>query len=70
MGPQYGRRQPEEAIRRIKEYEGLKKIIVCTNSNLAAPENYESAGFQLYDRKTSETGSAYTGDRLYYEIVL
>ena len=66
----YGHRQLEEAIRRIKEYEGLKRIIVCTNSNLAAPKNYESVGFTLYDRKPNDTESAYTGDYLYYEIVL
>ncbi len=66
----YGHRQLEEAIRRIKEYEGLKRIIVCTNSNLPAPKNYGSAGFTLYDRKQNETESAYTGDFLYYEIIL
>nr|WP_044914132.1 hypothetical protein [Butyrivibrio sp. WCE2006] len=51
-------------------YEGLKRIIVCTNSNLVAPKNYESVGFDLYDRKTNDTEYAYTGDYLYYEIVL
>ena len=66
----YGHMQLEEALRRIREYEGLKRIIVCTNSNLAAPKNYESVGFQLYDRKPNKTESAYTGDYLYYEIVL
>ena len=66
----YGHKQLEEAIRRIKEYDGLKRIIVCTNSNLDAPKNYESVGFRLYDRKSNETESAYTGDYLYYEIVL
>ncbi len=66
----YGRKQLEEAIRRIKEYDGLKRIIVCTNSNLAAPKNYESVGFRLYDRKKNNAKSAYTGDYLYYEIVL
>ena len=66
----YGRMQLEEALRRIKAYEGLKRIIVCTNSNLAAPGNYESAGFVLYDRKANETESAYTGDYLWYELVL
>ncbi|MCR5622427.1 MAG: hypothetical protein K6G18_11325 [Treponema sp.] len=50
--------------------DGLKRIIVCTNSNLAAPKNYESVGFKLYDRKANETESAFTGDYLYYEIVL
>ena len=69
-GRGYGRLQLEEALRRIREYEGLKRIIVCTNSNLIAPKNYEAAGFILYDRKPNETESAYTGDYLYYEIVL
>ena len=62
--------QLEEAIRRIKEYDGLKRIIVCTNSNLAAPKNYESVGFRLYDRIKNNAKSAYTGDYLFYEIVL
>ncbi len=66
----YGHMQLEEALRRIREYEGLKRIIVCTNSNLAAPRNYESAGFVLYNRKPNKTESAYTGDYLYYEIIL
>ena len=65
----YGHRQLEEAVRRIKKYKGLKRIIVCTNSNLAAPKNYESVGFTLYDRKPNETESTYTGDYLYYEIM-
>ena len=65
----YGHRQLEEAVRRIKKYKGLKRIIVCTNSNLAAPKNYESVGFALYDRKPNETESTYTGDYLYYEIM-
>ena len=69
-GRGYGRLQLEEALRRIREYEGLKRIIVCTNSNLAAPGNYEAAGFKLYDRKPNRTESAYTGDYLYYEIIL
>ena len=55
---------------RNKSYTGLKRIIVCTNSNLVAPKNYESVGFKLYDRKANVTESAYTGDYLYYEIVL
>lgn len=66
----YGHMQLEEAIRRIKEYEGLQRIIVCTNSNFIAPKNYESVGFKLYDRKKNDTESAYTGDYLYYEIIL
>ena len=69
-GRGYGRLQLEEALRRIREYEGLKRIIVVTNSNLIAPRNYESVGFKLADRKLNRTESAYTGDFLRYEIVL
>ena len=66
----YGRLQLQEAIRRIKLYDGLKRIIVCTNGNFVALRNYESVGFELYDRKTNNSESAYTGDYLYYEIKL
>ena len=66
----YGRLQLEEAIRRIRTYEGLKRIIVRTNSHLIAPKNYESAGFVLYDRKPNDTESAFAGDYLYYEMIL
>lgn len=69
-GRGYGRLQLEEALRRIKAYEGLKKIIVCTNGNLIAPKNYEAVGFALYDSKPNRTESAFTGDYLYYEMVL
>lgn len=69
-GNGYGHMQLEEGIRRIKKYEGLQKIIVCTNCNLIAPRNYESVGFKLYDRKQNKTESAYMGDFLYYEILL
>ena len=69
-GRGYGRLQMGEALRRIREYEGLKRIVVRTNSNLIAPRNYEAAGFVLYDRKPNRTESAYTGDYLYYEIIL
>ena len=66
----YGRMQLEEALRQIRTYEGLKRIIVCTNSELVATRNYESVGFQRYDRKPNDTEIAYTGDYLYYEIKL
>ena len=68
-GHGYGRLQLEEALRRIREYQGLKRIIVVTNSSLVAPRNYESAGFTLYDRKPNDTEIAYTGDYLYYELI-
>ena len=66
----YGHTQLAEAIRRIKEYPGLKKIIVKTNSNLAAPKNYESVGFVLKRREENTSESAFSGDYLYYEIDL
>lgn len=66
-GRGYGHMQLEEAIRRIKAYEGLQKVIVCTNSNFIAPKNYESVGFRLYDRKKNDS---YFGDYLYYEMNL
>lgn len=69
-GNGYGHMQLEEALYRIKQYPGLKRIIVCTNDKLVAPKNYESVGFSLYDRKENRTESAYNGDYLYYEIVL
>ena len=69
-GKGYGHQRLEEALKRIRSYPGLRRIIVCTNANFVAPKNYESAGFTLYDRKANETESAYTGDYLYYEIVL
>lgn len=69
-GRGYGHLQLEEALRRIRTYEGLKRIIVCTNSSLVAPRNYESVGFVLYDRKPNETESSFTGDYLWYEILL
>lgn len=66
----YGKKQLEEALRRIQEQGRVKRIRVCTNSHLAAPKNYESAGFRLYDRKNNDTESAHAGDFLFYEIVL
>ena len=50
-GKGFGKIQLSEALRRIKEYEGLQEIRVWTNSNLIAPKNYESVGFALYDTK-------------------
>jgi len=64
-----GKAQLKEALRRIREYEGLKEIRVCTNGNLIAPRNYESAGFVLYDRKENKE-TPFSGDYLYYRISL
>lgn len=50
----YGHAQLEEALRRIKEYDDLKKIIVCTNElMIPAQKNYESVGFiKVGERET------------------
>ncbi|MCH5342711.1 MAG: GNAT family N-acetyltransferase [Acetatifactor sp.] len=69
-GNGYGKRQLQEAIDRISRYGGLKKIIVTTNSNLIAPHNYESVGFQLCQRRKNESNSAFSGDYLDYEMKL
>ena len=67
-GNGFEKAQLAEAIRRIKEYEGLKEIRVRTNSDLIAPRNYESVGFVLYDRRENLGETAFSGDDLYYRI--
>ncbi len=69
-GNGFGKAQLSEALRRIREYEGLQEIRVRTNSRLIAPRNYERAGFVLYDRKENPGETAFTGDNLYYRIQL
>ena len=69
-GKGLGKLQLNEAIRRIKEYDGLKEIRVLTNSNLVAPRNYESVGFVLYNKKKNNDEAAFSGDYLYYKIQL
>ena len=69
-GNGFGKAQLTEALRRIRDYEGLKEIRVRTNSNLIAPKNYESVGFVLYDRKENQGETAFSGDDLYYRIQL
>lgn len=67
-GNGYGKRQLQEALKRIRRYDGLKKIIVNTSQNLVAPYNYESIGFQLCQRRKDEGVTAFAGDLLDYEI--
>lgn len=69
-GNGYGKRQLQEAVDRVSQYDGLKKIIVGTNSNLIAPRNYESVGFKLCQRRENEGHAAFSGDYLDYEIIL
>lgn len=69
-GNGYGKRQLQEAVDRIQQYDGLQKIIVGTNSNLIAAHNYESVGFMLHQRRKNESDTAFSGDYLDYEIIL
>ena len=69
-GKGYGKRQLQEAIDRIRQYDGLQKIIVGTNSNLIAPHNYESVGFKLCQRRKNETETEFSGDYLDYDMIL
>ncbi len=69
-GKGYGYFQLEEAIRRIKEYNDLKKIIVTTNELfIPAQKNYESVGFKkIGERDNKET--PFSGKYIDYELVL
>lgn len=69
-GQGLGKKQLQEAVRRIRQYDHLREIRVLTNSNLVAPRNYESVGFTIYDRKTNDSESAFSGEYLYYRMVL
>ena len=66
-GKGYGHIQLEEAIRRIKKYDKLKKIVVTTNE--PAQKNYESEGFvKVCERENKET--QFFGKYIDYEIKL
>ena len=69
-GNGYGKLQLQEAIRRIKAYENLKRIIVTTNAlTLPAQKNYERAGFvKVGERVNAET--PFSGNYIDYEMVL
>jgi len=69
-GRGYGKMQLQEALNRIKKYVGLKKITVNTNSKWIAPKNYESVGFKLYAKRKNDSNTSFSGDYLYYEILL
>ena len=69
-GKGYGKRQMQEAIKRITS-QGAEKIIVTTNESLVpAQHTYKSAGFRFL-RKTDEPNNAeYAGMRIHYEITV
>ena len=66
----YGKLELQEAIRRIKEYDDLKKIIVTTNEiTVPAQKNYESVGFiKVRERINNET--PFSGNYIDYEMIL
>ena len=69
-GEGYGRLQLEEAIKRIKKYDDLKKIIVTTNEIMVpAWRNYEGVGFiKVGERENMEI--PFSGKYIDYEMVL
>ncbi len=68
-GNGYGKKQLQEAIYRIQQYEGLEKIIVGTNRNLIAQHNYESVGFTLCQTRKN-LDDTFSGDYLDFEMIL
>ena len=67
-GKGYGKRQLQEAVRRIMESIQPEKIVVTTNDHLIARYNYESVGFKLVRREKNTDESAFSGDYLFYEM--
>lgn len=70
-GNGYGKIQLLEAIRKISQYDGVKKIVVSTNDKLiSAQYNYESVGFQRRQRSQNKGDTAFSGEHIDYEIIL
>ena len=70
-GNGYGKIQLQEAIRKIFQYDGVKKIVVSTNGKLiSAQHNYESVGFKLRQRRENKDDTAFSGEYIDYEIIL
>ena len=66
----YGHLQLAEAIKRIKEYDNLKKIIVTTNEIFVpAQKNYESVGFRKV-RERDNKEIPFSGKYIDYELVI
>ncbi len=69
-GNGYGKMQLQEAIRRIRQNDGIRKIVVTTNDRLiAAQRNYESVGFQLRQRRENKGDSTFAGVLIDYEMI-
>lgn len=70
QGNGYGKLQLQEAIYRIRQYSGVRKITVTTSSTLvSAQHNYERVGFQLVQRKENNGDLAFSGDDMDYEMI-
>lgn len=69
-GKGYGKRQMQEAVRRMTA-QGPKKIVVWTNELLVpAQHTYESAGFQFVKKSEETLCPEYAGQRIHYEIIV
>lgn len=67
-GNGYGKRQMQEAVKRMIA-QGAEKIIVTTNEILIpAQRTYESAGFKFINKCEEPYIAAYAGMRINYEI--
>ncbi|MCI9319489.1 MAG: GNAT family N-acetyltransferase [Lachnospiraceae bacterium] len=68
-GNGYGKRQMQEAVKRILA-QGAEKIVVTTNEILvSAQHTYESSGFRFIRKKEEPFYAEYAGMRMDYEIV-
>lgn len=69
-GNGYGKRQMQEAVKRIIA-QGAKKIVVTTNEILVpAQHTYESAGFKFVNKSEEPYNVEYAGMRINYELIV
>ena len=69
-GNGYGKRQMQEAVKRIIA-QGAEKILVTTNEILIpAQHTYESAGFKFVSKSEEPDNAEYAGMRINYEIIV
>lgn len=69
-GNGYGKKQLQEAIIRVSQYDGIQKIIVTTNEKLGpAKHNYESVGFKVYQRRENNE-TPFSGEYIDYKIAI
>lgn len=66
----YGKRQMQEAVKRIIA-QGAEKILVTTNEVLVpAQHTYESVGFKFVSKSEEPNNAEYAGMRIHYEIIV